>query len=115
MTPPTIPEAIAIYESVPSIVTTDGDATVKQRAMACEIVRQPDDSWRVQFPQSKTVTLASGKVVPEGIAPISTTSGALIGQTVEIDGQQWPVALAFAIINAVYVREATTLPPPPAE
>jgi hypothetical protein len=31
----------------------------------------------------------------------------IIDQTVEIDGKPWPIALAFAIVNAVYVREST--------
>lgn len=113
MNPPTIEESIALYQSVPSIVATDGDATIKQRAQAVEIVRQPDDSWRVSFPQVKSVTLASGGVIPLGIGPITTTSTELISQTVNIDGQEWPVALAFAIINAVYVKLATPLPAEP--
>jgi hypothetical protein len=98
--------------------------------MACEIVRLPDiippgesipqpdpRGWRVQYPQEKSITLASGEVIPRGIGPTVPPLYAsdLIGQTVEIGGQQWPIALCFAIINAVYVREATTLPPPPSE
>ena len=120
MAPPTILEAIGLYESIPSIVGSDGDATIKQRAMACEIVRLADTDprgWRVQYPQEKSITLASGEVIPRGIGPTVPPLYAsdLISQTVEIGGQQWPIALCFAIINAVYVREATTLPPPPAE
>ena len=122
MTPPTIEEAVSLYMGIPSLVSADGDATVKQRAMACEIVRLPDiippgettpqpnpQGWRVQYPQERSITLASGEVVPLGIGATSPPLYAsdLIGQTVEIGGQQWPVALAFAIINAVYVREAS--------
>ena len=127
MTPPTVTEAVALFMSIPSITTEDGDATIKQRAMACEIVRladiippgesisQPDPrGWRVQYPQEKSITLASGEVIPRSIGPTVPPLYAsdLIGQTVEIGGQQWPVALAFAIINAVYVREASPVAPP---
>lgn len=110
MTPPTITEARALYESVPSIVSEDGDATIKQRALACEIVRLSDPGlgWRIQYPQEKTATLASGEVIHKAIGPTAPIYASdLIDQTVEIDGKLWPVALAFVIINAVYVREAT--------
>lgn len=104
---PTIVEAIGLYESVPSIVTTAGDVAIKTRAVAVEIVRQIDDSWRVYYPQEKRITLPDGEIVAKSMAPIrNLKSEDLISETVTIDGQEWPVALAFAIINAVYVREA---------
>lgn len=114
MTPPTIPEAVAIYMGIPSLVSSDGDASIKQRAMACEIVRLPDSDprgWRVQFPQEKRITLASGDSIPLGIGATTPPLYAsdLISQTVTIDGQEWPIALCFAIINAVYVREASAV------
>ena len=117
MTPPTIEEAIALYMGIPSLVSSDGDASIKQRAMACEIVRLADTDprgWQIQYPQEKRITLASGDSVPLGIGATSPPLYAsdLIGQTVEIGGQEWPVALAFAIINAVYVREASPVAPP---
>lgn len=106
MIPPTIPESIALYESVPSIVTADGDAATKRQAAAVEIVRIDADNWRVSMPQTEVTTLPSGKKLVGNVAPINLQSADLIGQAVEIDGQQWPVALAFAIIAAVYDREA---------
>ena len=84
MTPPTIEESIALYQSVPSIVANDGDATIKQRAQGIEILRQSDDSWNVFFNQVKSITLASGEVIPLGIGRIQTTSTELTGETVTI-------------------------------
>ena len=106
MTPPTIQEAIALYESVPSIVSSDGDAATKRQASAVEIVRVDADNWRVSMPQVEVITLPSGKKLSGNVAPINLQSADLIGQTVPIDGQEWPVAMAFAIIAAVYEREA---------
>lgn len=111
MTPPTIAEARALYESVPSIVSEKGDSTAKQRATACEIVRLDDSDphgWRIQYPQELHVTLPDGEVVVKTMSPIQGLyADEIIDQTVEIDGKPWPIALAFAIVNAVYVREST--------
>lgn len=109
-------QAIALYMGIPSLIDAEGDATVKRRA-SCYINRDGPlaDSFTVEFPQVEITTLSTGRQRVQPIGSIVVKSQDIIGQTVEIGGEQWPVALAFAIINAVYVREATTLQTIPIE
>lgn len=107
-------QAIALYQSIPSLIESEGDATVKRRA-SCYINRDGplSDSFTVEFPQVEITTSATGKQRFQPIGSIVVKSEDLIGQTVTIDGQEWPIALCFAIINAVYVKMATPLPTDP--
>ena len=114
MIPPTIEEAYALYQSVPSLITMAGDASVKLRAMNTFITRDSalSDEFTIEYPQVKIVTLADGEIIVKWIPAIGgLKASALATQTVTIDGQEWPVALAMAILAAVYVREATTSNP----
>ena len=110
MTPPTIEEAIALYMGVPSLITQDGDSSVYVRALGTSIQRDGPlaSTFTVEYPQVEITTLPSGKQLIQPIAPIRRLkSEDLATQTVTIGGQEWPVALAMAILAAVYVREAT--------
>lgn len=104
-------EAIALYMGIPSLVTTDGDARVKRRA-SCYINRDGPlaDSFTIEFPQVEITTLATGKQLIQPIGSIVVKSEELIGQTVEIGGETYPVALAFAIINQKYLDLAAPSP-----
>ena len=113
MTPPTIQEAIALYAGVPSLISNDGDASVYVRALGTSIQRDGPlaDTFTVEYPQVEITTLSSGKQMIQPIASIrNLKSDDLATQTVTIDGQEWPIALAMAILAAVYVREATAAP-----
>ena len=118
MTPPTIEEAIALYMGVPSLLALDGDAGLRTRAGSVSIQRtHPEsDEFNIEYTQYQIVTFNSGRKEYPNLPPIRGLKGSeLSGQTVTIDGQEWPVALAMAILAAVYVREATSLPSPSAE
>jgi hypothetical protein len=98
----TVNEAIAVYQSVPSVTSLDGADGVKRRALAIEIVRN-GSSWNISMPRSETITLASGKTVEANLSPLRAMASDFIAKTVTIGGVDYPIALAFAIINQFYV------------
>jgi hypothetical protein len=110
MTPPTIEEAVALYIGVPSLLSLDGDAGMRTRAGSVSIQRtHPEsDEFDIEYTQYQIVTFSSGRKEYPTLPPIRGLKGSeLATQVVTIDGKEWPVALAMAILAAVYVREAS--------
>jgi hypothetical protein len=101
MIPPTVQEAIDLYNSITSLTSTDGPASIKRQAQAITIVRDGED-WRIEMTQSDGVTLPSGKKITEYVAPITLKASELLTGSVTIDGKVWPLALVFASINQLY-------------
>jgi hypothetical protein len=110
MTPPTIEEAIALYMGVPSLLSLDGDAGLRTRAGSVSIQRtHPEsDEFDIEYTQYQIVTFASGRKEYPSLPPIRGLKGSEVStQTVTLGGQQWPIALAMAILAQKYVDEAT--------
>jgi len=108
MTPPTVPEAIDLYNSITSLISPDGDTTTKRQAQSVEIVRLAED-WRIQFTQLDKITLPSGKVIEQTVKPITEFASDIITKTVTTpDGKVWPLAVVFALINQYYKDVAST-------
>lgn len=100
-----VADALALYDSIPSIIASDGDATIKRRATTCEIIRIGDSSdFEALYAQHDETTLPSGKTVKEQVAPLRLKASKIAGDTVTINDIEIPIALAFAIINAAYIK-----------
>jgi hypothetical protein len=116
MQPPTVEEAYALYQGIPSLVSNEGEASVKRRALNTFIRRTGGalgEDFSVEYQQTEITTLSTGKTIDRDVESLWTPpASVLAGQTVEIGGQAWPIALGMAILAAVYVREATAIAPP---
>ncbi len=79
-----IVDTLAILGAVPDIVASDGDVSVRNRAISW-INTRAGASWRCQFPRESLVTLPSGKVVAEPLPTFDFRPEQIASQYVIID------------------------------
>jgi hypothetical protein len=109
ITPISLTDALALAAAIPDVITLDGDATAKRRALAVEITRQgANGEWITAIPREELITLTSGKIVTNSLAPFRDPVASVATKTVTLthpDGRQFifPVILIQALIGAYYV------------